>query len=284
MTMPKKLGLALLLTGLAMGLAFKNTHGDAQAAAATDAMPLPYPPPISSTPPVYPASAREKGIEGLVVLRVWTRDDGTVDRVKVIRSVPALDSSALSAVRTWRFPTTDSDGRPAKREFDVPVRYKLYPERTATATSKQRPKPMFRSKPDPFAPKPQVRSEPDPKEPAKPDAQTVAPWPDPRAPDANPDSLPKFGKYVYVEELPEAIHRIAPEYPDEAKRAGISGTVIVQCLVKKDGAVGETRIVKSIPALDAAAIAAVKQWRFKPALAKGEPVAVWVAVPVRFGS
>lgn len=97
------------------------------------------------------------------------------------------------------------------------------------------------------------------------------------------EETPKFGDYVYVEELPEAILRPAPVYPEEAKRAGIAGTVMIQVLVGKDGRVRDTRIVKSIPMLDQAAIDCARQWVFKPALAKGQPVAVWVAVPVRFG-
>ena len=96
------------------------------------------------------------------------------------------------------------------------------------------------------------------------------------------DELPKFGEYVYVEELPEAITRIPPQYPDIAREANVDGIVIVQALVGKDGKVKDTRVVKSIPMLDAAALAAVKQWVFKPALSNNKPVAVWVAVPVRF--
>ena len=96
------------------------------------------------------------------------------------------------------------------------------------------------------------------------------------------DELPKFGEYVYVEELPEAITKVSPQYPDIAREAGVDGTVMVQALVGKDGKVKDTRVVKSIPMLDAAAIAAVKGWVFKPALSNNKPVAVWVAVPVRF--
>jgi protein TonB len=96
------------------------------------------------------------------------------------------------------------------------------------------------------------------------------------------DRLPTFGEYVYVEELPEAITKVPPAYPDLAREAGVDGTVQVQALVGKDGRVKDTRVVKSIPMLDAAAIAAVKQWVFKPALSNNKPVAVWVAVPVRF--
>ena len=96
------------------------------------------------------------------------------------------------------------------------------------------------------------------------------------------DDLPAFGEFVYVEELPEAITRIAPDYPEIARASGTEGTVMVQALVGKDGKVKDTKVVKSIPMLDAAAAAAVKQWVFKPALSNNKPVAVWVQVPVKF--
>jgi len=96
------------------------------------------------------------------------------------------------------------------------------------------------------------------------------------------DELPKFGEYVYVEELPEAITRVAVVYPDLAREAGVDGKVIVQALVDKSGHVKDVRIQKSIPMLDDAAKAAVRQWVFKPALSNNKPVAVWVAVPVNF--
>ena len=96
------------------------------------------------------------------------------------------------------------------------------------------------------------------------------------------DELPKLGEYVYVEELPEAITKVPPEYPDIARQANVDGTVLMQVLVGKDGKVKDTKVVKSVPMLDAAAIAAVKQWVFKPALSNNKPVAVWVAVPMKF--
>jgi protein TonB len=96
------------------------------------------------------------------------------------------------------------------------------------------------------------------------------------------DELPGFGEYVYVEELPEAVTKVNPNYPDIAREAGVDGVVLVQALVGKDGKVKDTRIVKSIPMLDNSAADAVRQWVFKPALSNNKPVAVWVAVPVRF--
>jgi protein TonB len=96
------------------------------------------------------------------------------------------------------------------------------------------------------------------------------------------DELPRFGDYVYVEELPEAVTKVNPSYPDIAREAQVEGKVVVQALVGKDGKVKDTRIQVSVPMLDKAAEDAVKQWVFKPALANNKPVAVWVAVPVSF--
>lgn len=112
--------------------------------------------------------------------------------------------------------------------------------------------------------------------------RTAPPMEPPQIETPQPEERPKPDEYVYVEHLPEAITKVPPFYPDEARQARVEGTVIVQALVLKDGMVGDTRIAHSIPALDAAAVTAVRQWRFKPALTKGQPVAVWVAIPVKF--
>ncbi len=96
------------------------------------------------------------------------------------------------------------------------------------------------------------------------------------------DALPEYGEYVYVEEFPEAITRVTPIYPDLARQSSMEGTVVVQALVGKDGRVKDTKIAKSNPVFDQAAEKAVKQYVFKPALSNNKPVAVWVAVPIRF--
>ena len=99
---------------------------------------------------------------------------------------------------------------------------------------------------------------------------------------AKREDEPGPGDYVYVEELPEAITRVPPSYPDAARQEKVQGTVMLQVLVGKDGRVHDAKVVKSIGPLDDAAIAAARQWVFKPALSKGQPVAVWVAVPMKF--
>lgn len=104
-----------------------------------------------------------------------------------------------------------------------------------------------------------------------------------RAPSADPaEEDPRLGDYVLMEESPVALKQVSPEYPEEARRASIEGVGLLQALVGRNGRIKDVRVTGSIPALDEAAVAAVRQWEFKPARAKGKPVAVWVAIPVTF--
>lgn len=80
----------------------------------------------------------------------------------------------------------------------------------------------------------------------------------------------------------EPLTRVAAAYPDLAREAGVSGTVNLAVLVDCDGAVRDVRVLKSIPMLDAAAVAAVRQWKFPPLRRDGRPVADWFEVPVKF--
>ncbi len=93
---------------------------------------------------------------------------------------------------------------------------------------------------------------------------------------------PAPGEYIYFDQMPEAIQKIPPVYPQLARDAGVFGNVTVQALVGRDGLVKDTKVTKSIPLLDDAAIECVRQWRFRPALSEGKPISVWVSIPVRF--
>jgi TonB family protein len=73
-----------------------------------------------------------------------------------------------------------------------------------------------------------------------------------------------------------------PSYPALAQRAGLQGFVKLQVRVKKDGSVEVQKLLEGEPALADAAIAAVKQWRGKPALINGQPVEVISTVTFNF--
>jgi protein TonB len=75
-----------------------------------------------------------------------------------------------------------------------------------------------------------------------------------------------------------------PVYPDSARRQGREGKVILRVEVRLDGRAGAVSVDRSSGdyRLDGAALAAVRQWRFRPALRNGAPVAAIVRVPIRF--
>jgi protein TonB len=82
--------------------------------------------------------------------------------------------------------------------------------------------------------------------------------------------------------LPVRTVYVEPVYPDAARLAGIDGMVILEALIGEDGKVMDARIMRSIPALDAAALAAVKQWAFAPTLVNSVAQKVIMSVTVSF--
>ncbi len=78
------------------------------------------------------------------------------------------------------------------------------------------------------------------------------------------------------------IRKVQPNYPQLAKQARIQGTVVLQAEISKDGTIQNLQLISGHPMLAPAAIEAVKQWRYKPYLLNGEPVAVETQVVVNF--
>ena len=93
---------------------------------------------------------------------------------------------------------------------------------------------------------------------------------------------PHYGDSVVVDAPAQPVTRTFAVYPDAAREHGIQGTVMVATLVRADGTVGATLVIRGHPELNAAAVAAVTQWRFQPAIVDGKPVATWRAIPVKF--
>ncbi|NPC84752.1 energy transducer TonB, partial [Pyxidicoccus fallax] len=88
-----------------------------------------------------------------------------------------------------------------------------------------------------------------------------------------------------VSRPPAVLKQVTPEYPRRARSERIQGLVLVRIIIGTDGKVEpeHTRVIRSVPALDAAAIDAVNRWRFSPAIGReGRPVRVIIEVPVQF--
>ena len=78
------------------------------------------------------------------------------------------------------------------------------------------------------------------------------------------------------------IRKVQPAYPPLARQARIQGQVLLQAQISKDGTIENLQLISGHPMLAPAAIEAVKQWRYKPYMLNGEPVAVDTQVVVNF--
>src|SRR5208337_2268533 len=78
------------------------------------------------------------------------------------------------------------------------------------------------------------------------------------------------------------IQRTAPHYPKTARKKHVEGFVRVFGTIGTDGTLHNSRVVEGDPLLSEAALKAVGQWRYKPALLSGVPVEVGTVVEVRF--
>jgi protein TonB len=77
-------------------------------------------------------------------------------------------------------------------------------------------------------------------------------------------------------------HKVTPQYPPLARQARIQGDVILKAVIGKDGSIQNLQVVSGHPMLSAAAINAVKQWKYKPYYLNGQPVEVETTIDVKF--
>ncbi|MGA8310682.1 MAG: energy transducer TonB, partial [Terriglobales bacterium] len=77
-------------------------------------------------------------------------------------------------------------------------------------------------------------------------------------------------------------HEVLPEYPEDARQAGVQGTVVLDAVVSPEGAVTQVKLVSGPEALSLAAIDAVRWWRYEPYLINGKPATVETTVAVDF--
>ncbi len=82
---------------------------------------------------------------------------------------------------------------------------------------------------------------------------------------------------------PRKVHDVPPVYPAAARTLRVQGQVILEATIGATGEVVDVEVLRSVPELDAAAVAAVEQWRYEPTLVNGEAVPVIMTVTIHFG-
>ena len=82
---------------------------------------------------------------------------------------------------------------------------------------------------------------------------------------------------------PQLLREVRANYTDDARRRAIEGDVVLEIVVKRDGSVGQVRVLHSLGGgLEQKAVEAVRQWKFAPAMRYGAAVDVVVEASVGF--
>ena len=84
---------------------------------------------------------------------------------------------------------------------------------------------------------------------------------------------------------PRVLREVRPNYTSDAMRAKVQGVVVLECVVRPDGTVGDVTVTRSLDStfgLDQEAIKAAKAWRFAPGTRMGEPVPVLISIELTF--
>ncbi len=82
---------------------------------------------------------------------------------------------------------------------------------------------------------------------------------------------------------PRAIERVAPVYSAEARKARVTGVVVLEAVIDETGKVGDITVLRGLPfGLSEAAVDAVRQWKFEPATKGDDPVPVLFNLTMNF--
>jgi periplasmic protein TonB len=101
----------------------------------------------------------------------------------------------------------------------------------------------------------------------------------PPPPKPKPNGPIKVGGQVQAARI---VNRVQPLYPPLARQTRISGTVRLHAIISKDGTIQQLEVLSGHPLLQAAALDAVRQWRYQPTLLNGDPVEVDTTIDVIF--
>jgi TonB family protein len=106
----------------------------------------------------------------------------------------------------------------------------------------------------------------------------IAPGPPPPPPPPSPPPQ-RIGSDVAQANL---INQVAPVYPPLARAARLQGTVVMQVLIDRQGAIANVSVISGHELLVDAAVDAVKKWRYKPVLLNGQPIDVVTTITANF--
>ena len=197
--------------------------------------------------PVYPEELRKNRVQGRVILQAVIDRSGDVRDVKVLSSDhPSFSRSAIAAVEQWRYEPATLDGSPVGVYFTAVIEFDLGQGKTR---DKQHA-PLLKVLPPVSMPVGQALD-----------------------PGKDGVSSPRR-----IEES-----AVKPVYPEEMRQAKVEGRVILQCVIDRSGGVREIEVLRTDhESFSEFAIAALKQWRYEPAMLEEKPVEFLFTVVIEF--
>ena len=202
---------------------------------------------VKEAKPRYTADAMRAKVEGTVTLEGIVQPDGVIDEVRVTKALdPDLDQEAIKAFKEWRFKPGLKDGKPVPVRVTIAMSFTLRDRR------------------------------------AKPPVQLGSA----SSLGAGGATLPA-ATHVYEPgngvSAPVVVQQAKPRYTPAAREAGITGIVVLECVVETTGSVGAVKVTRSLDeGLDREAINAVRQWRFEPGMKDGKAVPVRIKLEMTF--
>jgi len=115
---------------------------------------------------------------------------------------------------------------------------------------------------------------------------TVGRWSEDAPLADTPPNVPRSGSKPVI--IPEdmavgmLIHKVAPKYPEIAKASRISGIVTLKATISKTGEISELRVDCGPEILREPSLKAVREWKYRPYLLRGEAVEVQTTIKVTF--
>jgi TonB family protein len=219
---------------------------------------------LSKVTPVYPMKARILGVQGSVIMHAIISKTGTIEDLKVISGPELLQQAAVDAVQRWTYRPYILDCKPVEVETSITVNF------------------VFGgAKPEPPPPPPLealLQS-------SVIDMQHDSPTPvvPSHAPAESSDAGTGAKEVGGMVSQPVLVKRVVPQFSPEAKQRKLQGVVFVSIIVDEHGRPQNVHVTRGVGhGLDENAVEAVKQYRFKPAMKDGKPVAVFLNVEVNF--
>ena len=197
----------------------------------------------------YPAEAKEKGVQGRVIVQMVVEKDGTITNAKVVRGVdPLLDAEALRVVnQSPKWKPGMQKGEAVRVKYTLPIMFRLSNDSSDSKAAETPRKAIV----------------------------------DENGVHQVCEEMPEFpgGMQECMKWLGKNIN-----YPEDCKKEGIQGRVIVQFVVDKDGSIKDPTIARGVhPSLDKEALRVLSSMpNWKPGKQKGEAVKVKYTIPVMF--